>query len=45
MTSSHLWGHVVEDVGTVFEVRNDTTVYIPTFGYYQNVSENIVNIV
>lgn len=39
------WGHVVEDVGTNFELNNDTTIYIPTFDYYQNTSENIVNIV
>ncbi len=29
--ASTKWGRVVEDVRTIFEEKNDATVYIPTF--------------
>ena len=29
--SCTFWGDVVEDVRTVFERKNDATIYIPTF--------------
>ena len=28
-----VWGAIVEDVRTVFEKKNDATVYIPDFSY------------